>query len=35
MYLDDPELQKKKAEVTKKKWEAIVFGDEPYKCRKC
>ena len=35
MYLDDPELQKKKAEATKKKWENIVSWDEPYKCRKC
>ncbi|HKL44065.1 MAG TPA: hypothetical protein VJ892_02175 [Candidatus Absconditabacterales bacterium] len=35
MYIDDPELQKKKAEATKKKWEAIVFGDELYECRKC
>lgn len=35
MYLDNPELQIKKAEATKKKWEAIVFGDELYECRKC
>jgi len=35
MYLDDPELQIKKAKATKNKWEAIVFGDELYECRKC
>lgn len=35
MYIDDPELQKKKAELTKRKWEAIAFGNEPHECRKC
>jgi len=35
MYLDNPELQKKKAEITKKKWESMVFGNDPYECRKC
>jgi len=35
MYLDNPELQKQMAEVTKQKWEKLVFGDKPYKCIKC
>jgi len=35
MYLDNPELQKQMAEITKQKWEALVFGDTPYKCIKC
>ena len=35
MYLDNPELQKKKAEITKKKREDLVFGEKPYECRKC
>ncbi|MDD3262768.1 MAG: hypothetical protein PHR61_02890 [Candidatus Absconditabacteria bacterium] len=35
MYLDNPKLQKEKAESTKKKWEALVFGDKPYPCTKC
>lgn len=35
MYLDNPELQKKKAEATKKKWETLVFGNKPYPCTKC
>ena len=35
MYLDDENLQIKKAQATKEKWEAIVFGDELYECKKC
>ena len=35
MYLDNPELQKKKAEATKEKREKIVFGNKPYRCTKC
>lgn len=35
MYLDNPEIQKEKAESTKKKWEALVFGNKPYPCTKC
>ncbi len=35
MYLDNPSLQRHKAEVTKKKWEDLVFGDELFVCKKC
>lgn len=35
MYLDNSELQKQMAEETKKKWEALAFGDKPYTCNKC
>ena len=35
MYLDNPEIQQKKAEATKAKREKIVFGGKPYRCTKC
>jgi len=35
MYLDNPEIQKQKAEATKKKWGAIISSDKPYLCSKC
>ncbi|MFA5748314.1 MAG: hypothetical protein WC872_04375 [Candidatus Absconditabacterales bacterium] len=35
MYIDNPEIQKQKAEATKKKWEDIVFGEKQHKCIKC
>lgn len=35
MYIDNPEIQKKRAEATKKRRENLVFGDKPYKCKKC
>lgn len=35
MYLDNPELAKQKAEITKEKREKIVFWNKPYVCRSC
>lgn len=35
MYLDDPELQKKKAEATKQKWDKIISSGKPFLCKFC
>ncbi len=35
MYLENEPLQREKAEITKKKREDLVFGEEFYECRKC
>jgi len=35
MYIDDEQKQIKRAEETKRKRESIVFGSDPFPCKKC